>query len=34
MHRAADLQQALVEFIQAIVVMFFLIGTALVRRKD
>lgn len=34
MHRAADLQQALVEFIQAAVVMFFLIGTALVRRKE
>ncbi len=34
MHRSANLQQALVEFIQAAVVLFFLIGTVIARRRS
>ncbi len=34
MHRAVGLEQALVHFIQATIVMFFLIGSAIMRKKD
>jgi simple sugar transport system permease protein len=34
MHRSANLQQALVEFIQATVVLFFLIGTVVAKRRE
>lgn len=34
MHRAVGLQQAMVHFIQATIVMFFLIGNAIVKRRE